>query len=170
MQVWTSSQHLSALSEHMRKSGAEWVMGGKCKDHSLGRTSSEAQIGQFQESTLFCISLLAWKIPWMEEPGGLPFMGLHKLKWLSSSSSRILFYVCSDKMVWAPISLPVGISTVFINQHAKLLQSCPTFCNPMDCSLPGSSVHGILQARILLQGIFPIQESDPCLLHWQVAS
>ena len=33
---------------------------------------------------------------------------------------------------------------------AKLLPSCPTFCNPMDCSLPGSSfVHGIFQARIL---------------------
>ena len=28
-------------------------------------------------------------------------------------------------------------------------QSCPTFCNPMDCSPPGSSVPGILQARIL---------------------
>ena len=33
--------------------------------------------------------------------------------------------------------------------HTKLLQSCPTMCNPMDCSLPGSSIHGILQARIL---------------------
>ena len=31
----------------------------------------------------------------------------------------------------------------------KVTQSCPTFCDPMDCSLPGSSVHGILQARIL---------------------
>ena len=28
-------------------------------------------------------------------------------------------------------------------------QSCPTLCNPMDCSLPGSSVHGILLGRIL---------------------
>ena len=28
-------------------------------------------------------------------------------------------------------------------------QTCPTLCNPMDCSLPGSSVHGILQARIV---------------------
>ena len=28
-------------------------------------------------------------------------------------------------------------------------QSCPTLCDPMDCSLPGFSVHGILQARIL---------------------
>ena len=29
-----------------------------------------------------------------------------------------------------------------------VIQSCLTFCNPMDCSPPGSSVHGILQARI----------------------
>ena len=32
---------------------------------------------------------------------------------------------------------------------AKLLQLCPTFCDPLDYSLPGSSIHGILQARIL---------------------
>ena len=33
--------------------------------------------------------------------------------------------------------------------HAKLLQSCPTLCDPMDSSSPGSSVHRILQAGIL---------------------
>ena len=32
---------------------------------------------------------------------------------------------------------------------AKLLQLCPTLSDPMDCSLPGSSVHGIFQARVL---------------------
>ena len=32
--------------------------------------------------------------------------------------------------------------------RAKLLQLCPTLCDPKDCSPPGSSVHGILQARI----------------------
>ena len=32
---------------------------------------------------------------------------------------------------------------------AKLLQSCLILCDPMDCSLPGFSVHGILQARTL---------------------
>ena len=31
----------------------------------------------------------------------------------------------------------------------KALQSCPTLCNPMNCSPPGSSIHGIFQARIL---------------------
>ena len=36
-----------------------------------------------------------------------------------------------------------------MHMHAKSLQSCPTHCDPVDCSLPESSVHGILQARIL---------------------
>ena len=51
-------------------------------------------------------------------------------------------------------------------------QLYPALCNPMDCSPPGSSVHGILQARItgvgslsLLQGIFPTQGLNPGLPH-----
>ena len=44
--------------------------------------------------------------------------------------------------------LPINWSTnMYV--HAKLLQSCPTLCDPVDCSLPGSSVHGILQAGML---------------------
>ena len=39
--------------------------------------------------------------------------------------------------------------------HAKLLQSCWTLCEPMHCSLPGSSVHGILQAETLEWGALP---------------
>ena len=33
--------------------------------------------------------------------------------------------------------------------ESKVAQSCPTLCDPMDCSLPGSMVHGIFQARVL---------------------
>ena len=49
------------------------------------------------------------------------------------------------------------------------VKSCPTLCNFMDYSLPGSSVHGILQAtgvgcHALLQGIFPAQGLNLCLL------
>ena len=54
---------------------------------------------------------------------------------------------------------------------AKLLQSCLTLCNPVDCSLPSSPVHAIFQARTLewvaipfLQGIFPTQGLNPGLL------
>ena len=34
-------------------------------------------------------------------------------------------------------------------EKSEVTQSCPTLCNPMDCSPPGSSVHGIFQARVL---------------------
>ena len=33
--------------------------------------------------------------------------------------------------------------------ESEVAQSCPTLCDPMDCSLPGSSIHGIFQARVL---------------------
>ena len=55
--------------------------------------------------------------------------------------------------------------------HVKLVQWCLTLCDPMDCSPPGSSAHGILQVRILqwvailLQGIFLTQESNMGLPH-----
>ena len=42
-----------------------------------------------------------------------------------------------------------GATILLKLKHAKSLQSCLTLCDPMGCSLPGSFVHGILQARIL---------------------
>ena len=46
--------------------------------------------------------------------------------------------------------------------HAKSLQSCPTLYNPMDCSPPDSSVHGILQAKILEWiALFSRESSQP---------
>ncbi|KAM7248055.1 hypothetical protein CapIbe_000094, partial [Capra ibex] len=36
-----------------------------------------------------------------------------------------------------------------VERKEKVAQSCPTLCDPMDCSLPGSSVHGIFQAIVL---------------------
>ena len=38
---------------------------------------------------------------------------------------------------------------------AKSLQSCSTLCDPMNCSPPGSSVYGVLQARILERVVMP---------------
>ena len=63
---------------------------------------------------------------------------------------------------------------------AKFLQLCPTLCDPMDFSLPGSSVHGDSPGKntgvgchALLQGIFLTQGLNLrllCLLHWQASS
>ena len=55
---------------------------------------------------------------------------------------------------------------------ALVAQSCPTLCNPMDCSPPGSSVHRDSPGKntgvgclALFQGIFPTQGSNPSLPH-----
>ena len=68
---------------------------------------------------------------------------------------------------WQPIRLPhpwdspgknAGVGCHFLLQYMKVksesevAQSCLTLSNPMDCSLPGSSVHGISQARVLEWG------------------
>ena len=44
--------------------------------------------------------------------------------------------------------------------HTKLPQLCPILCDPMDCSPPGSSVHGIFQARILGVGGHAVLQGD----------
>ena len=36
-----------------------------------------------------------------------------------------------------------------VKRESEVTQSCPTLSDPMDCSLPGSSIHGIFQARVL---------------------
>ena len=63
--------------------------------------------------------------------------------------------------------------------RVKLLQLCLTFCNPIDCSLPGSSVHGILQAGSWSglpcppPGDLPDPGTEPASLmslHWQEVS
>ena len=40
-----------------------------------------------------------------------------------------------------------------VKSESEVAQSCPTSSDPMDCSLPGSSVHGICQARVLEWGV-----------------
>ena len=65
---------------------------------------------------------------------------------------------------WQPTRLPhawdspgknTGVGCHFLLQYMKVksesevAQSCPTLSDPMDCSLPGSSIHGIFQARVL---------------------
>ena len=56
---------------------------------------------------------------------------------------------------WDSLGKNTGVDCHFLLQcmkvksESEVLRSCPTLSNPMDCSLPGSSVHGILQARVL---------------------
>ena len=62
------------------------------------------------------------------------------------------------KRLWregTPLILLVGMligaatSENSMKSESEIAQSCPTLCDPMDCSPPGTAVHGLLQARIL---------------------
>ena len=48
-----------------------------------------------------------------------------------------------------------------VKSESEVAQSCPTLCDPMDCSLPGSSVHGIFQARVLKWGAIAFSNLNP---------
>ena len=62
------------------------------------------------------------------------------------------YYIGSTSDHWVLDPRSWGASTLSCCCCCKSLQSCPTLSDPMDCSLPGSSVHGIFQARVLEWG------------------
>ena len=56
---------------------------------------------------------------------------------------------------WSGLPFP---SPMKVKSESEVAQSCPTLSDPMDCSLPGSSVHGIFQARVLEWGAIAFSE------------
>ena len=64
---------------------------------------------------------------------------------------NIYLVLISKKLIFMLLIISVLFSSLIFASKVKVLvtQSCLTFCDPMDCSLPGSSIQGILQARIL---------------------
>ena len=65
---------------------------------------------------------------------------------------------------WDSLGKNTGVGFHFLLQCMKVkseseaAQSCPTLSDPMDCSLPGSSIHGIFQARVLEWGAIAFSE------------
>jgi len=58
-----------------------------------------------------------------------------------------------------------------VKSESEVAQLCPTLSNPMDCSLPGSSVHGIFQARVLEWGAIAFlslkkKKKEECLIFY----
>ena len=131
-------------------------------------------------------SILSWRAPWTEEPGGLQSMGsqrvgydlvtehevskrrrliksikVHLLLLLLSRFSRV--QLCATPQTAAHQAPPsMGFSRQEhwsglhfllqcrkVKSESEVTQSCPTPSDPMDCSPPGPSVHGIVQARVL---------------------
>ena len=88
--------------------------------------------------------------------------------WFSFTGMAGIFCCRNPLEAWGERGYPGQVTSPFPTSHTrerdpltgasdwlavcvrvKSLQSCPTLCNLMDCSLPGSAVHGILQAKVL---------------------
>ena len=145
-------------------------------------------------------STLAWKIPWTEKPGRLQSMAslesdtterLHfdfSLAYIGEGNGNPIQCSClenpRDGEAWWAAVYGVAQSRTRLKRlsssSSSSSQSRPILCNPMDCSPPDFSEHGIFPSKdtgvgchFLLQGIFQIQGSNPhlpCLLHWQMDS
>ena len=83
-------------------------------------------------------SILTWRISWTEEPGRLQSMGSQT--------------VGHDFQIGKGVRQGCILSPCLFNLYSEfssVAQSCPTLCNPMDCSPLGSSIHWIFQVGIL---------------------
>ena len=71
---------------------------------------------------------------------------------------------------WDSLGKNIGVGCHFLLQcmkvknESEVAQSCPTLSDPMDCSLLGSSIHGIFQARVLEWGAIAFSEVKELVL------
>ena len=102
---------------------------GKPKNSGVGSLSLQQQIFQTQESNwgLLCCRQILYQLSYQRSPE-------KQNDWPASPTPGELRSSCSSS---------------FYSCSMSVAQSCLTPCDPMDCSPPGFSVHGILQARIL---------------------
>ena len=119
------------------------------------------------------------------------YSGLYRIGWSLPTLWRPICFIQSTNLnvnlilkhpntnsswntVWPNIWAHHGLDS------AKSVQSCPAFCDPVDCSPPGASLHGDSPGKstgvcccALLQRVFLTQGLNPsllCLLHWQASS
>ena len=113
-----------------------------------------------QTGYVLCYASKSFSFPLNNSLRDIHFTASSILRWGHGYTDALVFKM----FVYAPPStkgcFKVGVNPhdgLSLNPHVCVLvtQSCPTLWDPMDCSPPGSSVHGILQARILEWVAFP---------------
>ena len=100
-------------------------------------------------------------------------LGQERLLLLLSCFSRVRLCVTPETAAdqapcpWDSPGKNTGVGCHFLLQcmkvksESEVVQSCPTLSDPMDCSLPGSSIHGIFQARVVEWGAIAFSALSP---------
>ena len=122
------------------------------------------------ESMTTCSSTLAWRIPWAVELAGYSLYN-HKVLDMTSNfasiHSRIGRHIIEkySKVHILQKSIKWHVNIYDFKNVALIAQLCMSHCDPMDCRQTGSSVHWLLQARILewVAILFSGDLSDPVI-------
>ena len=117
-------------------------------------------------------SILAWKTSWTEEPGGLQSMGSQRVRhnWVTNT-----YLLHGAHIVLAADN---KLASNWLLLCCLVAKSCPTLCEPMDCSTPGFPVHYLLEfAQIhvhwvsdVIQPSHPLSSPSPFCLQYFPAS
>ena len=121
---------------------------------------------------------LLWALTWEtqraspETKNWLAVLSLHQRVWGQSEGPRDVGAIPEHPGKTQEPNSSHLMSDLCCAVFCLAAQSCLTLCDPLDCSLPGSSVHGDSPGKNtgvgchgLLQGIFPVQGLNPGLLH-----
>ena len=92
-----------------------------------------------QHFTIFCFQILVFHI--------FPFSLRQQNKSSLDSCTEVQAFLRAG--ILPQLIFAKNTCCMKVKSESEVAQSCPTLCDPMDCSLPGSSLHGILQARVL---------------------
>ena len=120
-------------------------------------------------------SVLAWRIPGMGEPSGLPSLGSHRVghDWNDLAAVAVAYFITYNfYSLYLLTFVRLFVQALGIHTHIcaavlyLVMQSCLTVCDPVDCNPTGSFIHGDSPGKnievgchALLQGIFPTQVS-----------
>ena len=102
-----------------------------------------------------------WGLLQMPEPEEDSWVRIKNTSWRSFHPLPLESSAClSQAELRGSLAPSFGIMEFWVtllrhSYRVLVAQSCPTLCNPMDCSPPGSSIHGILQARVLEWAAIP---------------
>ena len=131
----------------------------------IGRTDAEAEAPILWPPV--AKSWLIGKDPDTGKTEGRGRKGWQRMRWLGGITDSIDMSLCKlqeimqDSKAWHAALHEVAKNRIWLNDQttmnicvenisvSEVAQSCPTLCDPMDCSLPGSSIHRIFQARVL---------------------
>ena len=171
---WQEQRVDEVAQRRIRWGNWEGCMLRKWMEYVTGRSASGSRrkmLCRYSTSGTPCVLGSAWVSP--HEKSQITFLGKHVKETPGRGTGNDTFQRYSHQIL--PV---VAFSNSGLTLHAKLLQSRLPLCDPMECNPPGSSVHGIFQARILEWVAMPASRGSlhgsnqrlSWLLLWQASS